>query len=99
MPGSAARAYAPRADRCAPRRPLRRRIRATARSRVRVFGREKVLAVVAELADGFLDISERLVFALLGESRDDSRRPATRQLLHRAHVEIAVVEEFLQRGH
>ena len=64
-----------------------------------IFRREEMLAVVRELADGFLDVGERLVFALLRKTRNDPRRPAARQLLERAHVEIAVVEELLERRH
>src|SRR4051794_159467 len=47
-------------------------------------GGDEVLSVVREFANGFLDVRERLVLALLGESADDSGRPATRQLLESA---------------
>src|SRR5688572_7579686 len=58
-----------------------------------------MLTVIVELGDGFLDIGQGPVFALLGETSEDSGCPAPRQLLHRAHVEIAVVKELLERGH
>src|SRR5262247_2434372 len=58
-----------------------------------------MLAVIGELADGFLDVGERHVFAALRETWNQSRRPATRQFLERADVEVAIVEEFLERRH
>src|SRR5678816_4036757 len=95
MPPSASPGCAPRAGRCA---PPRRRHRRTW-SRLLVGGREQLPSVILELADGFLDVGQRLVFALLAEARDDARGPAARQFLERAHVEIAIVEEFLERRH
>src|SRR6185295_18680921 len=61
--------------------------------------REQVLAVIRQLADRLADVRHRLVFALLGEAAHDPGRPAPRQLLERTDVEIAVVEELLERRH
>src|SRR3954470_4830450 len=61
--------------------------------------REQLLAVVRQLADRFADVGHGLVFPLLGGAAHDARRPASRQLLERADVEIAVMEELLERRH
>src|SRR2546423_8930720 len=64
-----------------------------------VRGREQPRAVVAQLADRFVDIGVREVGPLLEETLGHRRRPAARQLLQRADVEIAVVEEAFEPGH
>src|SRR5690606_3891118 len=61
--------------------------------------RYEVLAVVAQLLDGLVDVGERGVRAALGEPAGDFRPPALAQLLERAHVEVAIVEVRLERGH
>jgi hypothetical protein len=71
----------------------------TVRSRQLTARREQLSPVILELADGFADVGERLVLALLHESPEHAGRPAPRQFLERAHVEIAVVKEFLERRH
>src|SRR3954471_2036334 len=68
-------------------------------SRQLVCRREKLPSVELELADGFADVRQGLVFALLDEAADDVWSPAPRQFLERAHVEIAIVEELLERRH
>ena len=55
------------------------------------------VAVVAQLADRLLDIRERQVRALLHETLGDLGRPAPRQLLERAHIQVAIVEKPLER--
>src|SRR2546423_10021211 len=61
-----------------------------------VSRREQPRAVVPQLADRFVDIRVREVGPLLDETLGHRRRPAARQLLQRADVEIAVVEEALE---
>src|SRR5207248_6908738 len=56
-------------------------------------------AIVTQLADRFVDVRMRQMRALLDEALGHRRRPAARQLLQRADVEIAVVEEGLELGH
>ena len=56
-------------------------------------------AVVLQLADRFEDVRQREVRALLRKLSATPRRPAARELLQRADVQIAVVEEALERGH
>src|SRR5437764_1107274 len=56
-------------------------------------------AIVTQLADRFVDVRMRQMRALLDEALGHRRRPAARQLLQRADVEIAVVEEGLKLGH
>src|SRR5262245_52192754 len=68
-------------------------------SQPRKLRREQVLAVVRELANRFLDIRECLVLALLHEPAENFGSPAPRQLLERAHVEVAIVEELLECRH
>src|SRR5256885_5436719 len=63
-----------------------------------VSRREQPRAVVAQLADRFVDIGVREVGPLLEETLGHRRRPAARQLLQRADVEIAVVEEAFEIG-
>src|SRR5207244_9429611 len=61
--------------------------------------REQPPAVVPQLTDRFVDIGVRQMGPLLEETLGHRRRPAARQLLQRADVEIAVVEEALELGH
>src|SRR6476661_5979797 len=61
--------------------------------------REQPRAVVTQLADRLVDVSTGKVRALLDEALGDLRRPAARQLLQRAHVQVAIVEEALEVGH
>src|SRR5881398_1259021 len=56
-------------------------------------------AIVTQLADRFVDVRMRQMRALLEETLGHRRRPAARQLLQRADVEIAVVEEAFELGH
>src|SRR5215212_1369075 len=90
---------APRADRSARRLRPHRRMPAGRASRAVVWRREQLPPVVSQLADGFLDVGERLVLALFREPTEHAGSPASRELLERAHVEIAVMKEFLERGH
>src|SRR5881275_2595342 len=55
-------------------------------------------AIVTQLADRFVDVRMRQMRALLDEALGHRRRPAARQLLQRADVEIAVVEEGIERA-
>src|SRR5437870_5929710 len=64
-----------------------------------VSRRKQARAVMPQLADRFVDIRVREVGPLLDETLGHRRRPAARQLLQRADVEIAVVEEGLELGH
>src|SRR2546429_8257003 len=64
-----------------------------------VSRRKQARAVMPQLADRFVDIRVREVGPLLDETLGHRRRPAARQLLQRADVEIAVVEEVFELGH
>src|SRR5687768_15426749 len=57
------------------------------------------LPVVLHLADRVADIVEREVRGALLEAVESLRRPAPRELLERAHVEVAVMKIPLQRRH
>ena len=57
------------------------------------------LAVVLQLADRVADVVERQVGGALLKAGERLRRPAPRQLLERAHVEVAVVKIPLQLRH
>src|SRR5690606_37983486 len=56
-------------------------------------------AVVAQLVDRVVDVTQGGVRRLLAHPGKDVRRPAAGQLLDRAHVQVAVVEIPLQLGH
>src|ERR1700712_240936 len=61
---------------------------------------ESGAAVVLQFADGLVDVGERAVReALLGLAEVDAGIPATAQLLDRADVDHAVVQEVVQRRH
>src|SRR5688500_7521900 len=51
------------------------------RSQLGVFRGEEMLAVIRELANGFLDVGERHVFAPFRKTRNELRRPPPRELL------------------
>src|SRR5258705_2358900 len=54
---------------------------------------QKMLAVVLEFVDRFVNVRQRLVLAMLGEAGRKLRLPALHELLQRAHIEIAVMKE------
>lgn len=60
---------------------------------------KKRLAVIPKLVDRLPNIIEREVLRRLLQPGENIRRPATREFLQRADVEIPVVEELLQRRH
>src|SRR6516165_12589079 len=60
---------------------------------------EQPRAVMAQLADRFVNVRRGEVRALLHETLRDRRRPAPRQLLERADIEIAIVKEALELRH
>src|SRR5574341_2634215 len=60
---------------------------------------QQVLAVVHELVDRLVDVGQRGVLLRLLEAFQRGRLPAPRQLLERADVEVAIVEEGFQLGH
>jgi hypothetical protein len=59
---------------------------------------QQPLAVELEFADRLAHVVQRQVRRALLERLRDLRRPALRQLLERAHVEIAIVKESLEVG-
>ena len=61
--------------------------------------RRNVLAVVLQLRDRLVDVGERLVLAFLREARDHVGAPALGELLQRGHVDDAVVQVRVERGH
>ena len=78
----------------------------TGREGAEILGRgsggrdEDGLAVVAQLLDGFADVGQRpVVAALRGGAVERSGIPAAGELLDRADVDVAVVDEPLQLGH
>src|SRR5690606_27214940 len=60
---------------------------------------EKVLAVVLHFFNGFVDVGQRFVAALFLEPLVYRGRPAARQFLQRADIQVAVMEEAFQVGH
>src|ERR1035441_9175325 len=60
---------------------------------------EHAFAVETQLVDRLMYVSARQVRGLLGNARAQPRHPATRQLLERADIEIAVVKETLELRH
>src|SRR4051812_24342876 len=52
-----------------------------------------------QLANGLVNVGEREVRASLRKPAGDAGRPAPRQLLERAHIEVAIVKEALELGH
>ena len=58
-----------------------------------------MIAVVLQFAHGVADVLEREMGALLGDALGDTRGPTAREFLHGADIEIAVVEERLERRH
>src|SRR5690606_39861977 len=56
-------------------------------------------AVVAELGDRVVDVAQRGVCGLLADAGQHVGRPAARQFLDGADVEVAVVEEALELRH
>src|SRR6516164_2961105 len=62
-------------------------------------GQEQPRAVMAQLADGFLDVRQGEMRSLLHEALRHGRGPAARQLFERADIEIAIVEEALEIRH
>src|SRR5580658_1842312 len=60
---------------------------------------EHVFAVIAQFADGFVNIGTRQVRGFLVVAAGHGRHPAPRQLLQSADVKIAVVKELLQIWH
>src|SRR6185312_17316841 len=73
--------------------------RASRASRARERRSEQTRAVVAQLANRFGDVLMRQMRALLLEALRDRGSPPARQLLQRADVQVAVVEEALQLRH
>src|SRR5262245_55833542 len=55
--------------------------------------------VVAQLIDRLMNIREREVRALFLDAGRNCWRPSPRQLLHSAHVEIAIVKKLLEPRH
>ena len=62
-------------------------------------GPEELRPVVAQLGDRLVHVRERGVARFLGDAGRDLGRPAARQLLDRADVEVAVVEVALELRH
>src|SRR5580692_332778 len=61
--------------------------------------REELGAVVPQFADRLVNVGLRQVRTLLDEAFRHAGRPAAGQLLERAHIKIAIVEEALEVGH
>src|SRR3978361_790150 len=62
-------------------------------------GAGEMLPVVRQLADGRREGGRRRVGLRLAKSGQELGPPASRQLLQRADVEVAVVEKGFQRRH
>src|SRR5690606_40478467 len=60
---------------------------------------QKMAAIMLQFVDGFIDIGKRLMPRLLDEAPVDFRLPSERQLLQRADIQVAVVEESLECRH
>ncbi len=58
-----------------------------------------MLAVIVQLGNRVTDIVECLVTAVLVHALGDFRRPTPGQLLERADIQVAVVEERFQLRH
>src|SRR5215471_5611558 len=62
-------------------------------------GREQPRAVMAQLADRFVNIRQREMRPLLHEALGHRWGPAARQLFQRADIEITVMEEAFEVRH
>ena len=60
---------------------------------------EQLFAVVTQFADGIADVVERKVRGGFLNAVEHIGRPAPRELLERAHIEITVVKIALEIGH
>src|SRR3569833_2010281 len=60
---------------------------------------EQMLTVIAQFSNRIVNVLQREMAALLGVAVVDVGRPASRQFLHRAHVEVAVVKIPLELRH
>ena len=58
-----------------------------------------MLAVVAELFDGFTDVVERKMAFAFREARHDFGRPEIRKYLQRTDIEIAIMQIIVEFRH
>ena len=63
------------------------------------LGFQQALAIVLQFTNGLAHVVHGQMAGGLAEALGDLRRPTQRELLEGAHVEIAVVEEFLELRH
>src|SRR5882672_6178751 len=66
---------------------------------LRIFKVEKLLLVVLQFLDRFVNIRQRLMLAVLDEAGHDAGLPALGQFLQRGNIQIAVVEIGLEFRH
>jgi hypothetical protein len=60
---------------------------------------QQALAIVFQLADRFANVVHRQMTGGLAKALGHLRRPALREFLQGADIEIAIVEKSLQRRH
>ena len=58
-----------------------------------------MLAIIFQLIDGIVNISQRLMLAFLGETGSELRFPALDQFLQGADIQIAIMEVRLELRH